>query len=169
MLRTLRPLRFISHNVNMKLVVTALIESVSGILNVVIVILLVWMMFAILGINLMKGKLNYCHFNDDVKMSIYEVREAECAQYGYWTTYDLNFDNIINGMITLFVLSTLEGWPDYMYNFFDADEVGPRYNSQQLFIIYFVSFILIGAFFLLNLFTGVISLSYNMAAAKAKN
>lgn len=60
MLRTLRPLRFISHNISMKLVVTALIESVSGILNVVIVILLVWMMFAILGINLMRGKLNYC-------------------------------------------------------------------------------------------------------------
>ena len=33
----------------------------------------------------------------------------------------MNFDNIISGMITLFVLSTLEGWPDYMYYFVDAD------------------------------------------------
>lgn len=42
LLRTLRPLRFISHNKSMKLIVTALLESASGIINVLIVILLVW-------------------------------------------------------------------------------------------------------------------------------
>ncbi len=42
LLRTLRPLRFISHNKGMKLVVTALMESVSGILNVLFVVFLVW-------------------------------------------------------------------------------------------------------------------------------
>ena len=62
LLRTLRPLRFISHNRSMKLIVTALLESVGGIMNVVIVLVLIWLMFAILAINLMKGKLNYCNF-----------------------------------------------------------------------------------------------------------
>lgn len=42
LLRTLRPLRFVSHNVNLKVVVIALFESVSGIFNVLIVILLIW-------------------------------------------------------------------------------------------------------------------------------
>ncbi len=42
LLRTLRPLRFISHNKGMKLVVTALMESVSGILNVLLIVFLVW-------------------------------------------------------------------------------------------------------------------------------
>ena len=60
LLRTLRPLRFISHNRSMKLIVTSLLESVSGILNVVIVVILIWIMFAILAINLMQNKLNYC-------------------------------------------------------------------------------------------------------------
>ena len=60
LLRILRPLRFISHNVNMKIIVNALIDSVSGIINVVIVILLVWVMFCILAINLLNGKLGYC-------------------------------------------------------------------------------------------------------------
>lgn len=36
----------------MKLIVTSILESVNGILNVIIVLLLVWMMFAILGNNL---------------------------------------------------------------------------------------------------------------------
>ena len=61
MLRILRPLRFISHNENMKTVVIALMESVSGIINITIVIFLIWMMFAILGINLTGGKLHYCY------------------------------------------------------------------------------------------------------------
>jgi len=60
LLRTLRPLRFISHNITMKLMVTALMESVSGIINVLIVIILIWLMFSILAMNLVGGKMWYC-------------------------------------------------------------------------------------------------------------
>lgn len=34
-----------------------------------------------------------------------EVRERE------WTNSELNFDNIFNGMLALFTISTFEGWP----------------------------------------------------------
>ena len=44
----------------MKIVVTALIDSSLGILNVVIVILIVWMMFGILGVALFGGKFYSC-------------------------------------------------------------------------------------------------------------
>jgi hypothetical protein len=60
LLRTLRPLRFISHNVNMKTVVIALLESVSGMLNVIIVVTLIWLMFAILGMSLMAQRMGVC-------------------------------------------------------------------------------------------------------------
>lgn len=56
MLRTLRPLRFVSHNINIKIVVTALMQSMGAIFNVLIVVFLVYLMFAILGISLMKDK-----------------------------------------------------------------------------------------------------------------
>ena len=59
LLRTLRPLRVISHNSGMKIVVSALIESVGHILNVLIVVLVVWLMFAILGVNLFGGKFQH--------------------------------------------------------------------------------------------------------------
>jgi hypothetical protein len=42
MLRILRPLRFISHNPSMKLLVNSLIESMGGLMNVSIVIILIW-------------------------------------------------------------------------------------------------------------------------------
>ena len=60
LLRVLRPLRFISHNLNMKIVVNALLESVSAIFNVIIVVILVWLMFAILGVSLFSGKFYAC-------------------------------------------------------------------------------------------------------------
>jgi hypothetical protein len=60
LLRTLRPLRVISHNVAMKLIVASLFESVGAIFNVIIVVLAVWLMFAIFAINIFAGKFFYC-------------------------------------------------------------------------------------------------------------
>lgn len=61
----------------MKIVVTALLESVPAVLNVLIVVLLIWMMFAILGINLMKDALWYCklpdNYGDGNEDLIYEI------------------------------------------------------------------------------------------------
>ncbi len=57
LLRILRPLRFISHNSDMKTIVVALLSSMGAIFNVGIVVLAVFLMFAILGVNLYAGKL----------------------------------------------------------------------------------------------------------------
>jgi hypothetical protein len=50
LLRAFRPLRFISKNKNMKVMVTALLESLPGVLNVIFFILVIWIMFAILAV-----------------------------------------------------------------------------------------------------------------------
>ena len=74
LLRILRPLRFISHNSSMKTIVIALLESMGAILNVGIVVCLVYLMFAILAVNLFGGKLQYCDVNT------YHVKNPrECA------------------------------------------------------------------------------------------
>ena len=64
-LRMLRPLRLISHNVNMKIVVTALLGSITSIFNILIIILLIWLMFAILGMSLLKGKMGHCNIANE--------------------------------------------------------------------------------------------------------
>ncbi len=74
--RVLRPLRFISRNQNMKLVVIALLESFGGIANVVVVIMLCWVMICILGINFVKGKMGYCEGVDDY----YGVSKSVCLE-----------------------------------------------------------------------------------------
>jgi len=57
-------------------------------------------------------------------------------------------------MLNLFVLSTIEGWPTYMYYYVDADENGPMKDKNGWMIVYFIVFIIIGSMFLLNLFIG---------------
>jgi len=79
LLRTLRPLRVISTNVAMKLIVAALFESVGAIANVVVVVVAVWTMFAIFGMNLFAGKFYYCNMNGEysyVELTLYACENA---------------------------------------------------------------------------------------------
>lgn len=37
-----------------------------------------------------------------------------------WEIYEANFDNIFNALITVFILSTQENWPNIMYQAMDS-------------------------------------------------
>ncbi len=78
LLRILRPLRFISHNQGMKMIVAALLDSGGAMLNVLIVIMIVWLMFAILGIQLFMGKFFYCSGDSYLLHS-----KTDCINAGY--------------------------------------------------------------------------------------
>lgn len=117
LLRILRPLRFISHNINMKIVVIALLESVGAIMNVLIVVVMIMLMFAILAISLIGGRMGYCDVTN-----YYGINKDTCESMGKtWLIRDTNFDNILSAMNTLFILSSMEGWPDYMWFAIDSD------------------------------------------------
>ena len=110
MLRTLRPLRFISHNPELKMIVISLLESVGHIFNVLIVVAVVYLIFAIMGVNFFGGAFFYCSIDSFV---LHNQRECEIFG-GEWKRHDHNFDDAIEGMISLYVVSSLEGWPDIM-------------------------------------------------------
>jgi hypothetical protein len=78
------------------------------------------MMFAILFINLLSGNSGYCYSSKIT--SLYNINQTDCLTLysGVWLNWDINFDNILYSMVSLFVLSTLEGWPDYMYTTIDG-------------------------------------------------
>ena len=59
-LRVLRPLRMIAHNPELKMIINALLNSMGSIMNVLIVIAVVYVIFAIIGVNLFSGKFYYC-------------------------------------------------------------------------------------------------------------
>ena len=75
LLRTLRPLRLVTHNKSMRLIVTALLESMGGIANVGIVIFMITLIFSILGISLMSGKLGVCNVMGNPVLSRYGINQ----------------------------------------------------------------------------------------------
>lgn len=72
-------------------------------------------------------------------------------------------------MLFLFILSTFEGWPDFVYFFMDADESGPIANNSAYFGFFFAIFIFVGGFFSINLFSAIMSFNFDIAQKKAKN
>lgn len=89
---------------------------------------------------------------------------------GYqWQVNNVNFNNIFNGMLTLFIFSTQEGWPQLMYQFADSNtaDVGPTLNNNGTIAYIFVPvFLFVGSYFLLNLFVGVIFMNFIRAQNK---
>jgi hypothetical protein len=172
LLRTLRPLRFISKNPSMKIVVNALLESLVALLNVMIVIGMVWVMFAILGSNLMQGKMGYCAVDSEPNFNPYGVSKQACLETfkGTWRLRDSNFENVGEGVVTLYVLSTLEGWPNILGWAMDADDetLGPVFNNSITNGLFIVVFILFGSLFLMNLFVGVIFVQFSEEQRKEK-
>eukprot|EP00746_Dinoflagellata_sp_MGD_P164295 gnl/MRDRNA2_/MRDRNA2_92848_c0_seq1.p1 gnl/MRDRNA2_/MRDRNA2_92848_c0~~gnl/MRDRNA2_/MRDRNA2_92848_c0_seq1.p1 ORF type:complete len:1567 (+),score=269.87 gnl/MRDRNA2_/MRDRNA2_92848_c0_seq1:537-4703(+) len=95
----------------------------------------------------------------------YTFDAAMCVeQGGLWQeTLSQSFDNILTGMLTLFEISTTEGWIDVMYGGVDAvgPYMRPKVNHQELWALFFVAFIFVGSFFILQLCIGVIVDNFN--------
>lgn len=74
-------------------------------------------------------------------------------------------------MLTLFEMATLEMWPDIMLNGVDATHPNqqPRINHNPPIAIYFISFIIVGSFFVLNLFVGVTINKFNEMQERQQN
>lgn len=133
---------------------------------------MVWVMFAILGSNLMQGKMGYCSVDQDPHFNPYGVGKKACLETykGTWQLRDSNFENIGEGVITLYVLSTLEGWPNILGWAMDANDEsdGPIFNNSITNGMFIVFFILFGSLFLMNLFIGVIFVQFSEEQKKEK-
>ena len=147
MLRMIRPLRVISHNPQLKMIVAALFESVGSIVNVSFIVMIIWLMFAIYGMNTFMGMFFYC----SEEPYTYNTKWVCEDQGGEWLTFDSNFDDIGEAMMTLFIVASLEGWPDIMYQAIDVTKIdnGPKYEASPAQSAFFMVFILIGSFFFL--------------------
>ena len=159
LLRTLRPLRFMSHNKDMRILVKAVLKSMGALLNTIILILIVYIMFSIVGVNFFAGKFQYC--SED--LFVHGTRDSCEASGAEWLTYNLNFDNVINGLMVLFQYTTQENWPLTVYQAIDCTEAdrGPIMEYSWYYSYYFVIFLFVGSMFLLNLFVGVLSYNFN--------
>jgi hypothetical protein len=68
------------------------------------------------------------------------------------------FDNVAMALLTFFECSTTEGWIDIMFGAVDSRGVDmqPVRDANRWWVVFFIFFMLIGSYFVLNLFIGVI-------------
>ncbi|XP_071401108.1 voltage-dependent T-type calcium channel subunit alpha-1H-like, partial [Centroberyx affinis] len=155
LLRTLRPLRVISRAPGLKLVVETLITSLRPIGNIVLICCAFFIVFGILGVQLFKGKFYHCEGLDTRNVT----NKSDCLLANYrWIRRKYNFDNLGQALMSLFVLSCKDGWVNIMYDGLDAVGVDqqPVRNHNPWMLLYFISFLLIVSFFVLNMFVGVV-------------
>ncbi|CAC5424663.1 CACNA1G [Mytilus coruscus] len=156
LLRTLRPLRVISRAPGLKLVVQTLLSSLRPIGNIVLICCTFFIIFGILGVQLFKGSFYYCK-GLNVR---HVVNKTECLSdpHNKWVNQKYNFDDLGQALMALFVLASKDGWVSIMYTGLDAVGVDmqPKENYNEWRLIYFISFLLLVGFFVLNMFVGVV-------------
>ncbi|XP_048519457.1 voltage-dependent T-type calcium channel subunit alpha-1G isoform X3 [Dendroctonus ponderosae] len=155
LLRSLRPLRVINRAPGLKLVVQTLLSSLRPIGNIVLICCTFFIIFGILGVQLFKGKFYHCIGENITTV----IDKTDCIGRGYdWKNEKYNFDDLVQALMSLFVLSSRDGWVNIMYTGLDAVEVDkqPITNFNEWRLLYFISFILLVGFFVLNMFVGVV-------------
>ncbi|CEG42949.1 ion transport protein [Plasmopara halstedii] len=145
LLRLLRVLKLVRAFPQLQVIVSALIKGVGSIGYIGLILLLCFYVFGIVG-NMLFAENDPFHF-----------------QY-------LHF-----AMISLFQLATMDGWSDVLYiNYYGCDlygyddyrELGYQCKHQPtgiLAVLYFCSFIVLGAMVLITLFIGVVTTSMEEA------
>ncbi|XP_010158440.1 PREDICTED: sodium channel protein type 5 subunit alpha-like [Eurypyga helias] len=174
-LRALRPLRALSRFEGMRVVVNALIGAIPSIMNVLLVCLIFWLIFSIMGVNLFAGKFGKCVnlTEEDSELNIFINDITDCRKYNntgkiFWVNVKVNFDNVGSGYLALLQVATFKGWMDIMYAAVDSREKNeqPQMEHSLFMYLYFVNFIIFGSFFTLNLFVGVIIDNFNQQKKK---
>ncbi|XP_017213150.2 sodium channel, voltage-gated, type I-like, alpha isoform X1 [Danio rerio] len=172
-LRAFRPLRALSRFDGMRVVVNALLGAIPSIMNVLLVCLIFWLIFSIVGVNFFAGKFSECiNITTEQRLPVSEVyNKTDCERMGKgvrWRNVIINFDNVGNGYLALLQVATFKGWMPIMYAAVDSrnPEEQPEYEVNLYMYLYFVIFIILGAFFTLNLFIGVIIDNFNQQKKK---
>ena len=185
-LRVLRPLRSITAYPSMKKLIQSMINAIPSLFGVVVFMGFILMNFAILANSQFAGAYySRCRLTPEavgdewpydptnerlcsmdpsrgyqcpagqvcgtprmagLPYSSDQINKLEYVDYGYTT-----FDNLFLSMLTIFQCITLEGWTKIMYNLMD--------QQDQTIVVpfFFISLVLIGGLFLINLVTAVFS------------
>ncbi|KAM7535333.1 hypothetical protein Aperf_G00000089647 [Anoplocephala perfoliata] len=168
-LRVLRPLRAINRAKGLKNVVQCVVTALKSIGNILLVTILIEFVFAVIGVQLFKGK--YVSCNDPSKLTE-QTCKGSFIEYEHgrpanivereWTHSDLNFDNVANAMLTLFVVLTFEGWPSILYKGIDSNEEdrGPLHDHRKYIALYFILYLIVASFFMVNIFVGFVIVTF---------
>nr|XP_028588267.1 voltage-dependent R-type calcium channel subunit alpha-1E isoform X3 [Podarcis muralis] len=167
-LRVLRPLKTIKRLPKLKAVFDCVVTSLKNVFNILIVYKLFMFIFAVIAVQLFKGKFFYCtdsskdtekdcigHYVDHEKNTM----EVKCRK---WKRHEFHYDNIMWALLTLFTVSTGEGWPQVLQHSVDVTEEdrGPSRSNRMEMSIFYVVYFVVFPFFFVNIFVALIIITF---------
>ncbi|XP_035271203.1 voltage-dependent R-type calcium channel subunit alpha-1E isoform X2 [Anguilla anguilla] len=167
-LRVLRPLKTIKRLPKLKAVFDCVVTSLKNVFNILIVYKLFMFIFAVIAVQLFKGKFYYCSdgskdtrkecqgYYIDYEKNKKEVKSRE------WKRHDFHYDNIVWALLTLFTVSTGEGWPQVLQHSVDVTEEdkGPIRGNRMEMSIFYVIYFVVFPFFFVNIFVALIIITF---------
>lgn len=160
----------------LKQVVNTLILSMGMIGDTILIAMILFLIFGILSVQLFAGKLFFCNMDDasseldglqgisnGTMINIVTRQDCESAE-GLWDNQNYNYDNLFSALLTLFYVSSLDGWVDVLWYTVDgkAVDLQPEKDYNLAAAMFFVAFLVIANFFILNMFVGIIVDSFQM-------
>uniref|UniRef100_A0A671NVM1 Voltage-dependent N-type calcium channel subunit alpha n=1 Tax=Sinocyclocheilus anshuiensis TaxID=1608454 RepID=A0A671NVM1_9TELE len=175
-LRVLRPLKTIKRLPKLKAVFDCVVNSLKNVLNILIVYILFMFIFAVIAVQLFKGKFFHC--TDESKALEKDCR-GQFLEFGSdglamtlpreWKKYDFHYDNVLWAFLTLFTVSTGEGWPTVLKHSVDAtyEDQGPSPGYRMETSIFYVVYFIVFPFFFVNIFVALIIITFQEQGDKA--
>ncbi|CAF1093497.1 unnamed protein product [Rotaria sordida] len=169
-LRVLRPLKTINRVPKLKAVFDCVITSLSNVLTILIVYMLFQFIFAVMAVQLFKGKFYRC--SDLSKLTPEECqgfyfdfgtgkRKPDCRKRS-WEPYDFTYDSVPQAILTLFTVQTGEGWPTVLQHSIDATGInrGPQPGHRLEVAVFYVVYFIVFPFFFVNIFVALIIITF---------
>nr|XP_040040128.1 voltage-dependent R-type calcium channel subunit alpha-1E isoform X5 [Gasterosteus aculeatus aculeatus] len=167
-LRVLRPLKTIKRLPKLKAVFDCVVTSLKNVFNILIVYKLFMFIFAVIAVQLFKGKFFYCtDSSKDTEKDCqgyyidYEKDKKEVKRRD-WKRHEFHYDNVIWALLTLFTVSTGEGWPQVLQHSVDVTEEdrGPSHGNRMEMSIFYVIYFVVFPFFFVNIFVALIIITF---------
>ena len=134
------------------------------------------LIFGIVGVNLFKGMFEYCSIGSPETMGLTHkqldtviVDMFDCFNYGgTWSTYTTSYNNILDSFEQMVAQACTVGWATVMYRAMNSmgPSLQPGNKENYIYSVFFCSFIIFGAYFMANLFVGVVISSFNRESEK---
>uniref|UniRef100_A0A915CNI0 Voltage-dependent calcium channel alpha-1 subunit IQ domain-containing protein n=1 Tax=Ditylenchus dipsaci TaxID=166011 RepID=A0A915CNI0_9BILA len=146
------------------------VNSLKNVFNILIVYFLFQFIFAVIAVQLFKGRFFYC--TDKTKKFAHECHgqyfiydgqnEVPRVENREWRLRPFNYDNTLNAMLTLFIVTTSEGWPGIRQNSMDTTEedMGPSPFFRVEVSLFYVAFFIVFPFFFVNIFVALIIITF---------
>uniref|UniRef100_A0A673M092 Voltage-dependent calcium channel alpha-1 subunit IQ domain-containing protein n=1 Tax=Sinocyclocheilus rhinocerous TaxID=307959 RepID=A0A673M092_9TELE len=166
-LRVLRPLKTIKRLPKLKAVFDCVVTSLKNVFNILIVYKLFMFIFAVIAVQLFKGKFYYCtdsskDTEDECKGYYIDYDKDKKKEKREWKRRDFHYDNIIWALLTLFTVSTGEGWPQVLQHSVDVTEEdrGPSQGNRMEMSIFYIIYFVVFPFFFVNIFVALIIITF---------